>query len=150
MRPYTSLGLRARHSSGPSPNRSVTPGRKPSMSTSAASTSRSTAATPSGCLRSTPTERRPRARRSDDGRPPEPRGRARDGAVGLDEAQAAVVEAPGAGEVAVVSEEAGGLLDPGVEVLARQPGPGLVGPPPPAHLEQVVDQPGLGRAGVVE
>ena len=60
MRPYTSPGLRARHSSGPMPKRSATPGRNPSISPSAPSTSFSTVATPSGCLRSTPTLRRPR------------------------------------------------------------------------------------------
>src|SRR5436305_2714424 len=60
MRPYTSLGLRARHSSGPSPSRSMTPGRKPSMRASACSTRRSTVCTPSGCLRSTATDLRPR------------------------------------------------------------------------------------------
>src|SRR6516225_3344806 len=60
MRPYTRRGLRARQTSGPSPSRSVTPGRKPSTSASARSTRRSTVATPSGCLRSTPMDRRPR------------------------------------------------------------------------------------------
>ena len=59
MRPYTSRGLRARHSSGPTPSRSATPGRKPSNRASARSTSFSTTSTPSGFLRSTPTERRP-------------------------------------------------------------------------------------------
>src|SRR5437879_4414783 len=38
----------------------MTPGRNAAMSASACSTSRSTVATPSGCLRSTATERRPR------------------------------------------------------------------------------------------
>src|SRR4051812_2029588 len=60
MRPYTSFGLRARHSSGPSPRRSMTPGRKPSRRASACSTSRSTVCTPSGCLRSTAIDLRPR------------------------------------------------------------------------------------------
>ena len=35
IRPNTSFGLRARHSSGPMPRRSITPGRNPSMSASA-------------------------------------------------------------------------------------------------------------------
>src|SRR3954452_9418557 len=46
------------------PSRSVTPGRKPSSSTSARSTSASTSSTPAGSLRSTATERRPRLSRS--------------------------------------------------------------------------------------
>src|SRR5688500_7074199 len=55
------------------PRRSVTPGRKPSMRASADSTSLSTVWTPSGFLRSTPIERRPRFRTSTggfDGSPP--------------------------------------------------------------------------------
>ena len=35
MRPNTSFGLRARQTSGPTPSRSITPGRKPSISASA-------------------------------------------------------------------------------------------------------------------
>ena len=53
-------GCGSRHTSGPRPSRSITPGRKPSMSASACSTRSSTVATPSGCFRSTPIERRPR------------------------------------------------------------------------------------------
>jgi two-component sensor histidine kinase len=34
-RPYTSFGLRSMHASGPRPSRSITPGRKPSISASA-------------------------------------------------------------------------------------------------------------------
>src|SRR4051812_46797367 len=44
------------------PSRSATPGRKPSMSASACSTSAITVSTPSGDFRSTPIERRPRFR----------------------------------------------------------------------------------------
>ena len=54
-------GLRARQSSGPRPRRSATPGRKPSNTTSASSTRRSTRSRPSSDLRSTPMLRRPRA-----------------------------------------------------------------------------------------
>src|SRR5437588_4948869 len=61
MRAYTRRGLRARHCSGPTPSRSATPGRKPSSSTSACSHNRSTTSAPPGCLRSTPTLRRPRS-----------------------------------------------------------------------------------------
>src|SRR5918993_215292 len=50
------------------PRRSVTPGRNPSMRASAVSTSASTTSTPSGDLRSTPMDRRPRASRSPGGR----------------------------------------------------------------------------------
>ena len=60
MRPNTSFGLRARQTSGPTPRRSITPGRKPSMRASADSTSSSSASTPSGFLRSMAIERRPR------------------------------------------------------------------------------------------
>src|SRR5438270_2334950 len=60
MRPSTIFGLRARHSSGPRPRRSITPGRNPSMIASACSTRRSTVWTPSGCFRSTAIDRRPR------------------------------------------------------------------------------------------
>ena len=67
MRPYTSRGLRFRHASGPRPRRSITPGRKPSVSTSAFSISFSTSSTPSGFFRSTPMLRRPRANTSLDG-----------------------------------------------------------------------------------
>ena len=45
-------------SSGPRPRRSVTPGRKPSNSASAVSTSFRTSSTPSGCFRSMAMERR--------------------------------------------------------------------------------------------
>src|SRR4051812_36579210 len=68
MRPYTSFGLRARQASGPMPSRSATPGRKPSMSASACSTSFITVSTPSAFFRSTPMERRPRFRISRFGR----------------------------------------------------------------------------------
>src|SRR5512147_692275 len=61
MRPYTSFGFCLRHASGPRPSRSMTPGRKPSMSASARATSSSAAATPSFDLRSSVTERRPRS-----------------------------------------------------------------------------------------
>ena len=61
MRAYTRRGFRARHSSGPMPRRSVTPGRNGSTRASACSTMRSTVATPSGCFRSMVTSRRPRA-----------------------------------------------------------------------------------------
>ena len=62
MRPKTSRELRLRQASGPSPRRSITPGRKPSMTTSAPSIKRCTVATPSGFLRSTAIDRRPRLR----------------------------------------------------------------------------------------
>src|ERR1700739_1582758 len=58
MRPYTSRGLTAQQSSGPNPRRSVTPGRKPSSSTSALAAIDSTIDTPSGCWRATMMERR--------------------------------------------------------------------------------------------
>src|SRR5829696_2340983 len=50
------------------PRRSATPGRNPSISASAVSTNLSTTSTPSGDLRSTPMDRRPRASRSPGGR----------------------------------------------------------------------------------
>src|SRR4051812_265361 len=51
------LPLRARHSAGPKPRRSATPGRKVSMRTSVVSTRSSNNATPSGLRRSMPAER---------------------------------------------------------------------------------------------
>ena len=51
-RPKTRRGLRARQASGPRPRRSITPGRKPSISASAEAISSSAAATASGCFRS--------------------------------------------------------------------------------------------------
>src|SRR5947207_6275694 len=48
-------------SSGPRPNRSVTPGRNDSRNTSAASARRNTVSTPAGFLRSTAMDRRPRS-----------------------------------------------------------------------------------------
>ena len=57
-------GFRARQISGPSPRRSITPGRKPSINTSALSTMARTTSTPWGFFRSTATLRRPRARMS--------------------------------------------------------------------------------------
>ena len=53
IRACTRRGLRARHSSGPRPSRSATPGRYPSSSTSASSTRRWTTARPASALRST-------------------------------------------------------------------------------------------------
>ncbi len=61
MRPNTNLGLRARHTSGPTPRRSITPGRKPSITTSARSTSDNNVSTPSACFKSSATLRRPRS-----------------------------------------------------------------------------------------
>src|SRR5680860_644260 len=60
IRPKTSRGLRSRHTSGPRPRRSMTPGRKPSIRTSAESISLRTSSTPSADFRSTAMERRPR------------------------------------------------------------------------------------------
>src|SRR5665647_3243038 len=60
IRPKTSRGLRSRQSSGPRPRRSMTPGRKPSIKTSAESISLRTSSTPSADFRSTAIERRPR------------------------------------------------------------------------------------------
>lgn len=57
IRPKTSAGLRARQASGPTPSRSATPGRYPSISRSARATRSSTRPGPSGALRSTTTER---------------------------------------------------------------------------------------------
>ena len=48
----TSVGLRSSSTSGPSPSRSITPGRKFSITTWASSTSRSAASRPSSDLRS--------------------------------------------------------------------------------------------------
>src|SRR5690625_3864149 len=56
-----SLSLTLAQSSGPSPSRSVTPGRKPSISTSALAASCSTRSRPSGDLRSAVTDRRLRS-----------------------------------------------------------------------------------------
>src|SRR5580704_2033163 len=67
IRAYTSRGLRARQTSGPTPMRSVTPGRKPSSSTSAVSARRSRASTARGCLRSRTADWRPRFRNSRSG-----------------------------------------------------------------------------------
>ena len=60
IRAKTSCGLRARHTSGASPSRSIAPGRIPSTSTSACSTRSRTVATAAGCLRSRATFGRPR------------------------------------------------------------------------------------------
>ncbi len=68
MRPNTSRGLRARQTSGPSPSRSITPGRKPSSRASAFSTRASTVSTASGFFRSRARLRRPRWRTSHAGR----------------------------------------------------------------------------------
>src|SRR6266545_1827144 len=62
IRAYTSRALRRRHSSGPNPSRSATPGRKPSTRTSDPCAIRSTTSTARGSLRSRATERRPRSR----------------------------------------------------------------------------------------
>src|SRR5229473_517661 len=64
MRPYTSLGLRARQGSGPKPKRSVTPGLKPSINASALETSSSISATERGSFRSMAIDLRLRSRRS--------------------------------------------------------------------------------------
>ena len=71
MRPYTSRRLRPKQASGPTPSRSATPGRKPSINPSASSTSPSTSSTASGFLRSMPTEGRDRFNRSQYGPEPE-------------------------------------------------------------------------------
>ncbi|SPC05180.1 hypothetical protein CO2235_MP10298 [Cupriavidus oxalaticus] len=60
MRPYTSAGRRCRHTSGPRPRRSITPGRMPSISRSASSHSRNTASTATGSLRFSTTDCLPR------------------------------------------------------------------------------------------
>jgi hypothetical protein len=60
MRPYTRREFLARQTSGPMPRRSITPGRKPSIRTSARSLSRKTISRPCGLLRLTPIERLPR------------------------------------------------------------------------------------------
>src|SRR5450759_4163323 len=81
IRPKTRRGLRPRQTSGPRPSRSTTPGRKPSISTSADSMSLRTSSTPSAVFRSTAIERRPRettsARPADSrpGKPPPPESR---------------------------------------------------------------------------
>ena len=64
IRPKTNFGLRAWHTSGPTPKRSITPGRKPSMRPSAFSTNCNKASTPSGLFRSSAILRRPRSMRS--------------------------------------------------------------------------------------
>src|SRR5580693_3211798 len=68
IRAYTSRGLRCRQTSGPTPMRSVTPGRKPSSRTSALSASLCKASTARGCFRSSTADRRPRLRNSRSGR----------------------------------------------------------------------------------
>src|SRR5215468_10497754 len=60
IRPYTSRGLRANATSGPTPSRSATPGRNPSISASERSARRSTTSAAPGCRRSNAIERRPR------------------------------------------------------------------------------------------
>src|SRR5579875_486044 len=57
-------GLRCKQTSGPSPSRSITPGRNPSKITSDCSTILSTSSTASGCLRSSAMLFRPRPRMS--------------------------------------------------------------------------------------
>ncbi|SPA39649.1 hypothetical protein CBM2606_A30488 [Cupriavidus taiwanensis] len=52
--------MRCRSASGPSPRRSMTPGRMPSISASASSIRRSTRSRPSAVFRSATTERLPR------------------------------------------------------------------------------------------
>ena len=69
MRPNTSFGFRARQTSGPSPSRSMTPGRNPSISASAPATRRSTVSMPFGFFRSTAMLRRPRSSGSIGARP---------------------------------------------------------------------------------
>src|SRR5271166_1187181 len=61
-RPKINRGLRSRHSSGPAPILSITPGRNPSKSTSAFSTRRSKVSTSRGLLKSRVTALRPRSR----------------------------------------------------------------------------------------
>ena len=74
MRPNTSLGLICSSTSGPSPSRSITPGRKPSISASALATRRLTTSLPAWVLTSTAIERRPRCSTSNFGsRPGMPR-----------------------------------------------------------------------------
>src|SRR5450755_1054704 len=60
MRPYTRRGFRLRQASGPSPLRSMTPGRNPSINASAQPMRRSAASAPAGCLRSRETMCLPR------------------------------------------------------------------------------------------
>src|SRR5437764_13595580 len=60
MRPYTRRGLRAATASGPSPRRSITPGRNPSTRTSARSSSCSTRSRSSFDFRSAVSTVRPR------------------------------------------------------------------------------------------
>src|SRR5690606_37981636 len=62
IRPYTSRGLAAKHSAGPTPRRSATPGRNPSINACEPLTSRRTSAAPAGSFRFTATERFPRRR----------------------------------------------------------------------------------------
>src|ERR1700730_234076 len=57
MRPYTRRGFAFRQTSGPRPRRSITPGRNPSISTSAPASMQRTAARPSALRRSSATER---------------------------------------------------------------------------------------------
>src|SRR3954447_1722162 len=60
MRPNTSRGLRASTTSGPRPSRSITPGRKPSISASALASKSSTCAIAALSFRSSSTTLRPR------------------------------------------------------------------------------------------
>src|SRR6266481_6164106 len=57
MRPYTRRGLALRQTSGPSPSRSITPGRNPSISTSAPASTQRAAARPSALRRFSAIER---------------------------------------------------------------------------------------------
>src|SRR5258706_6009546 len=57
IRPYTRRGFALRQTSGPRPSRSITPGRNPSISTSAPASMQRTAARPSALHRSSATER---------------------------------------------------------------------------------------------
>src|SRR5829696_8910693 len=61
IRPYTRAGFRASRSSGPSPRRSITPGRNPSSSTSARCTSARTTSRSAGSFRSRAMDRLPRS-----------------------------------------------------------------------------------------
>src|ERR1700680_3334395 len=57
MRPYTRRGFAFRQTSGPKPSRSITPGRNPSISTSAQANIQRAAARPSALRRFSATER---------------------------------------------------------------------------------------------
>lgn len=61
IRPKISLGFRRRQTCGPSPNFSITPGRKPSINMSALATRRRTTSVARGSLRFSATDCRPRS-----------------------------------------------------------------------------------------